>query len=143
MESLYHMDEQLELASSFMEKGISILETYNLTHMNESIAQICNYTTLLQELNQPDIAISALRKCARLIKSATSDVTLDYARVKETEDYIHLAIGELPLAQKCLKTAITIYENTWNDEGMIEDKYKEIVEAYAATGISFARKMLE
>lgn len=96
--SLYRMDEQLELASSFMEKGISILETYNLTHMNESIAQICNYATLLQELNRPDIAISALRKCARLIKSATSDATLDYARAKETEGYIHLAIGELPLA---------------------------------------------
>lgn len=129
MGSLYRMDGQLELASSFMEKGISILETYNLIHMNESIAQICNYATLLQELNQPDIAISALRKCARLIKSATSDATLDYARAKETEGYIHLAIGELPLAQKCLKTAITIYENTWNDEGMIEDKYKEIAEA--------------
>lgn len=143
MGSLYRMDGQLELASSFMEKGISILETYNLTRMNESIAQICNYATLLQELNKPDIAISALRKRARLIKSATSDATLDYARVKETEGYIHLAIGELPLAQKCLKTAITIYENTWNDEGMIEDKYKEISEAYAATGISFARKTLE
>lgn len=143
MGSFYRMNGEMKLAASYMEKGISILETYNLIHMNESIAQICNYATLLQELNRPDVAISALRKCARLIKASSSDTSLDYARVKETEGYTHLAIGELPLAQKCLKTAMTIYENTWNDEGMIEDKYREIAEAYAATGISFARKMLE
>ena len=45
-----------------MEMGISLLEQYQLLYTNDSIPQINNYAVLLIEIQEPDLALSALQK---------------------------------------------------------------------------------
>lgn len=53
---LYRMNGQAELAKEHMEKGIFLLEQYQLLYTNDSIPQINNYAALLTELQEPERA---------------------------------------------------------------------------------------
>ena len=76
---LYRMNGQAELAKEHMEKGIFLLEQYQLLYTNDSIPQINNYAALLTELQEPERAMAALQKLAQIIKEYNSDTCLDYA----------------------------------------------------------------
>ena len=58
--------------------GISLLEQYQLLYTNDSIPQINNYAVLLTEIQEPDLALSALQKLAQIIKEYNSNHCLDY-----------------------------------------------------------------
>ena len=140
---LYRMTGQAELAKEHMEKGLLLLEQYQLLPSNDSLPQINNYAALLTEMQEPDRAMSVLQKLARIIKDYNSDHCLDYAQVQESMGNICLITADVSRAKKHFKKAMKIYEDVWADEPeLIEQKYKEIQELYPQIGIALAQSLL-
>ena len=140
---LYRMNGQAELAKEHMEKGIFLLEQYQLLYTNDSIPQINNYAALLTELQEPERAMATLQKLAQIIKEYNSDTCLDYAQVQESMGNICLITANISQAKTHFKKAMKIYENVWADEPeLIEEKYQEIQELYPQVGIALARRIL-
>ena len=140
---LYRMNGQTELAKEHMQKGILLLEQYQLLYTNDSIPQINNYAALLTEMQEPERAMSALQRLAQIIKAHNSDHCLDYAQVQESMGNISLITANLSQAKSHFKKAMKIYEDVWADEpDLIEEKYQEIQELYPQVGIALARGIL-
>ena len=59
---LYRMNGHPDLAREHMEKSISLLDQFNLLHINDSIPQIANYAMFLTEQQEPERGISELQK---------------------------------------------------------------------------------
>lgn len=140
---LYRINGQTAFAKEHMEKGLLLLEQYQLLPSNDSLPQINNYAALLTEMQQPDRAISVLQKLARIIKDYNSDHCLDYAQVQESMGNICLITADVSRAKTHFKKAMKIYEDVWADEPeLIEQKYKEIQELYPQIGIALAKGIL-
>ena len=140
---LYRMNGQTELAKEHMQKGILLLEHYQLLYTNDSIPQINNYAALLTEMQEPEREMSALQRLAQIIKAHNSDHCLDYAQVQESMGNICLITANISQAKTHFKKAMKIYENVWADEPeLIEEKYQEIQELYPQVGIALARGVL-
>lgn len=140
---LYRMNGQTELAKEHMQKGILLLEQYQLLYTNDSIPQINNYAALLTEMQEPERAMSALQRLAQIIKAHNSDHCLDYAQVQESMGNISLITANLSQAKSHFKKAMKIYEDVWADEpDLIEEKYQEIQELYPQIGIALAKGIL-
>jgi len=65
---LYRMNGHPDLAREHMEKSISLLDQFNLLHINDSIPQIANYAMFLTEQQEPERGISELQKLSGIIK---------------------------------------------------------------------------
>lgn len=140
---LYRMNGQAELAKEHMEKGILLLEQYQMLYTNDSIPQINNYAALLTEMQEPERAMSALQKLAQIIKDYNSDHCMDYALVQESMGNICLITADISQAKTHFKKAMKIYEDVWADEPeLIEEKFQEIQELYPQVGIALARGIL-
>ena len=139
---LYRMNGHPDLAREHMEKSISLLDQFNLLHINDSIPQIANYAMFLTEQQEPERGISELQKLSGIIKEYHSDDCLDYAKVQETLGTIYLMTANLPQAKTHFKRAFKIYEKTWADEPeMIEAKYQEIQELYPQVGFFLGQQI--
>jgi len=122
---LYRINGHPDLAREHMEKSISLLDQFNLLHINDSIPQIANYAMFLTEQQEPERGISELQKLSGIIKEYHSDHCLDYAKVQATLGTIYLMTANLPQAKTHFKRAFKIYEKIWTDEPeMIEAKYQ-------------------
>ena len=139
---LYRMNGYPDLAREHMGKSISLLDQFNLLHINDSIPQIANYAMFLTEQQEPERGISELQKLSGIIKEYHSDDCLDYAKVQETLGTIYLMTANLPQAKTHFKRAFKIYEKIWADEPeMIEAKYQEIQELYPQIGFSIGKTL--
>lgn len=139
---LYRMNGHPDLAREHMEKSISLLDQFNLLHINDSIPQIANYAMFLTEQQEPERGISELQKLSGIIKEYHSDDCLDYAKVQETLGTIYLMTANLPQAKTHFKRAFKIYEKIWADEPeMIEAKYQEIQELYPQIGFFIGKNL--
>ena len=139
---LYRMNGHPDLAREHMEKSISLLDQFNLLHINDSIPQIANYAMFLTEQQEPERGISELQKLSGIIKEYHSDHCLDYAKVQETLGTIYLMTANLPQAKTHFKRAFKIYEKIWADEPeMIEAKYQEIQELYPQIGFCIGKNL--
>ena len=139
---LYRMNGYPDLAREHMEKGLFLLERYNLLYTNDSIPQITNYAMFLTEQQAPEKGISVLQKLSKVIKEYNSDCNLDYATVQETLGSIYLMTANLPQAKIHFKRAFKIYEKIWVDEPeMIEKKYQEIQELYPQVGFFLGQQI--
>ena len=139
---LYRMNGHPDLAREHMEKSISLLDQFNLLHINDSIPQIANYAMFLTEQQEPERGISELQKLSGIIKEYHSDHCLDYAKVQETLGTIYLMTANLPQAKTHFKRAFKIYEKIWTDEPeMIEAKYQEIQELYPQVGFFLGQQL--
>ena len=139
---LYRMNGYPALAREHMEKGLFLLEQYNLLYTNDSIPQITNYAMLLTEQQSPEKGISVLQKVSKIIKEYNSDCNLDYATVQETLGIIYLMTANLPQAKTHFKRAFKIYEKIWADEPeMIEKKCQEIQELYPQVGFFLGQQI--
>ena len=129
------MNAYPDLAREHMEKGLFLLEQYNLLYTHDGIPQVTNYAMFLVEQQAPEKGISVLKKLLKGIKEYNSDCCLDYATVQETLGTIYLMTANLPQAKPHFKRACKIYEKIWADEPeMIENKYLEIQELYPQVG---------
>ena len=88
-----------DLAKRHMKMGISLLQQYQLLYTNDSIPQINNYAVLLIEIQEPDLALSALQKLAQIIKEYNSNHCLDYAQVQESLGSICLITANISQAK--------------------------------------------
>ncbi len=141
--ALYREVGQINYAKQHMEAGITILEQYKLTSMNDSIAQICNYAILLTELREAERGLTALRKLAKIIKKYNTEFSSDYAAIQEAIANICLVQGNVSEATSHFKKAIQIYEIIWeNEPEWIEAKYQEIQQMYPQASIARAKQML-
>ncbi len=141
--ALYRETGQTTFAKKHMEKGITILEQYNLTYSNDSIAQICNYAILLMELGEAERGLTALRKLARIVKNYNLEFSSDYAVIQEAMANICLVQGNISEATRHFKKAIQIYKIVWeNEPELIEAKYQEIQLLYPQVGIVMAKLTL-
>jgi tetratricopeptide (TPR) repeat protein len=139
---LYRMNGHPDLAREHMEKSISLLDQFNLLHINDSIPQIANYAMFLTEQQEPERGISELQKLSGIIKECHSDDCLDYAKVQETLATIYLMTANLSHAKTHFKKAFKIYEKIWADEPeMIEAKYREIQELYPQIGFCIGKNL--
>ena len=139
---LYRMNGHPDLAREHMEKSISLLDQFNLLHINDSIPQIANYAMFLTEQQEPERGISELQKLSGIIKEYHSNDCLDYAKVQETLGTIYLMTANLPQAKTHFKRAFKIYEKIWADEPeMIEAKYQEIQELYPQIGFCIGKNL--
>ena len=139
---LYRMNGHPDLAREHMEKSISLLDQFNLLHINDSIPQIANYAMFLTEQQEPERGISELQKLSSIIKEYHSDDCLDYAKVQETLATIYLMTANLPQAKTHFKKAFKIYEKIWADEPeMIKAKYQEIQELYPQIGFCIGKNL--
>ena len=140
--SLYRINGYPDLAMEHMEKGLFLLEQYNLLYTNDSVPQITNYAMFLAEQQAPEKGISVLQKLSKGIKEYNSDCCLDYATVQETLGTIYLMTANLPQAKTHFKRAFKIYEKIWADEPeMIETKYQEIQELYPQVGFFLGQQI--
>ena len=110
---LYRMNGYPDLAREHMGKSISLLDQFNLLHINDSIPQIANYAMFLTEQQEPERRISELQKLSGIIKEYHSDECLDYAKVQETLGTIYLMTANLSHAKTHFKKAFKIYEKIW------------------------------
>ena len=139
---LYRMNGHPDLAREHMEKSISLLDQFNLLHINDSIPQIANYAMFLTEQQEPERGISELQKLSGIIKEYHSDECLDYAKVQETLATIYLMTANLSHAKTHFKKAFKIYEKIWADEPeMMEAKYQEIQELYPQIGFCIEKNL--
>ena len=139
---LYRMKGYPDLAREHMGKSISLLDQFNLLHINDSIPQIANYAMFLTEQQEPERRISELQKLSGIIKEYHSDKCLDYAKVQENLATIYLMTANLSQAKTHFKKAFKIYEKIWADEPeMIEAKYREIQELYPQIGFSIGKTL--
>ena len=139
---LYRMNDYPDLAREHMEKGLFLLEQYNLLYIHDSIPQITNYAMLLTEQHSPEKGISVLQKVSKILKEYNSDCNLDYATVQETLGTIYLMNADFSQAQTHFKRAFKVYEKIWADEpGMIEKKYREIQELYPQVGLFLGQQI--
>ena len=137
---LYRMNGYPDLAREHMEKGLFLLEQYNLLYTHDGIPQFTNYAMFLAEQQAPEKGISVLQKLSKGIKEYNSDCCLDYATVQESLATIYLMTANLPKAKTHFKRACKIYEKIWADEPeMIEAKYQEIQELYPQIGFSIGK----
>ena len=141
--ALYREIGQIEYAKQHMKKGITILEQYNLTYSNDSIAQICNYAILLMETGKAEQGLTALRNLARIVKNYNLEFSSDYAEIQEAIANICLVQGNISEATRHFKKAVQIYEVVWeNEPELIETKYQEIPQLYLQVGIAMAKSIL-
>ena len=137
---LYRMNGYPDLAREHMEKGLFLLEQYNLLYTHDGIPQFTNYAMFLAEQQAPEKGISVLQKLSKGIKEYNSDCCLDYATVQESLATIYLMTANLPKAKTHFKRACKIYEKIWADEPeMIKAKYQEIQELYPQIGFSIEK----
>ena len=127
----------------FLLKGDILYQHFPVLYTNDSIPQINNYAVLLIEIQEPDLALSALQKLAQIIKEYNSNHCLDYAQVQESLGSICLITANISQAKTHFKKALKIYEDIWADEPeLIEEKYKKIQELYPQAGIALAKSIL-
>ena len=139
---LYRMNGYPDLAREHMEKGLFLLEQYNLLYTHDGIPQFTNYAMFLAEQQAPEKGISVLQKLSKGIKEYNSDCCLDYATVQESLATIYLMTANLPKAKTHFKRACKIYEKIWADEPeMIKAKYQEIQELYPQIGFCIEKNL--
>ena len=139
---LYRINSYPDLAREHMEKGLFLLEQYNLLYTHDGIPQFTNYAMFLAEQQAPEKGISVLQKLSKGIKEYNSDCCLDYATVQESLATIYLMTANLPKDKTHFKRACKIYEKIWADEPeMIKAKYQEIQELYPQIGFSIEKTL--
>lgn len=128
--ALYHKTGRMDLAKTYMEQGVQLMEEYDLTGCHDSVTQICNYAALITDLGEPQRAYSALLKLARTVKELNSDQCLDYGLIQQVMGSVCVVKGEAAQAQLHHQRAMAIFEVVFEDEpALLEEKRREIGQA--------------
>ncbi len=125
--ALYHKTGRMDVAKSYMEQGVLLMEEYGLTGYHDSVTQICNYAALITDLGEPQRAYSALLKLARKVQELNSDQCLDYGLIQQVMGSVCVVKGDAAQAQFHHQRAMTIFEMVFEDEPiLLEQKRKEL-----------------
>jgi hypothetical protein len=119
MGALYHIAGNGNLAKVFMEKGIAVLEMYNLMDYHDSIRHLCNYAMVLTDLGEPRAAHSKLMNLAAKLKDKRSDWCVDYADVHQSMGDVCYVMGAMEQAWNHNRIAMRIYEDLLKGEPLL------------------------
>jgi hypothetical protein len=119
MGALYHFAGDKILAKVFMEKGIAVLEMYNLMGYHDSIRHLCNYAMVLTDLGEHRAAYSILEKLAAKVKNTHSDWCVDYADVHQSMGDVCYVMGAMEQAWNHNRIAMHIYEDVLTGEPLL------------------------
>ena len=137
---LYQADSQLNLAKQSMENAMQILAEVNCpTH--DLIIMSRNYARLLAETGEAKIAITALQKCAELVKATNSELTSDYADILFDIAVITLQLSGIQTAEPYFIKAFKIYREVLTPEDLCE-KAKLAAKYLGRAGITQTPKFL-
>ena len=132
--------KKFDLAKQHMEQGMMLLEQYGLIYNNDTVVQAVNYAALLGDMGQAEQGLSALEKCASVVKKYNSDQCLDYAAVQEAAGYLCLMTGQIKLAEQHFDVVRSIYHSFYAEEPeRLTAKEDEICQAFVQTGINIAK----
>ena len=116
---LYQANSQLALAKQSMESAMQILAEMNCpTH--DVIIMSRNYARLLAETGEAHRAITALQRCAELVKATNSELTSDYADILFDIAAITLQLSGIPTAEPYFIKAFKIYREVLFDDDLRE-----------------------
>ena len=93
------MNSYPDLAREHMEKSISLLDQFNLLHINDSIPQIANYATIyLMTANLPQ-AKTHFKRAFKIYEKIWADepemIKAKYQEIQELYPQIGFSIGKL------------------------------------------------
>ena len=131
---LYQADGQFEPAKSSMEKVMQIIAELN-EPSHDVVIMSRNYARLLAETGEARRAVTALQKCAELIKSVSSEQSSDYADVVFDIAAIHLQLGDVQDANSQFSRAFKVYRKVLLDDD-IREKAALAVKYFERAGIS-------
>ena len=131
---LYQADGQFEPAKSSMEKAMQIIAELN-EPSHDVVIMSRNYARLLAETGEARRAVTALQKCAELIKSVSSEQSSDYADVVFDIAAIHLQLGDVQDANSQFSRAFKVYRKVLLDDD-IREKAALAVKYFERAGIS-------
>lgn len=131
---LYQADGQFEPAKSSMEKAMQIIAELN-EPSHDVVIMSRNYARLLAETGEARRAVTALQKCAELIKSVSSEQSSDYADVVFDIAAIRLQLGDVQDANSQFSRAFKVYRKVllYDD---IREKAALAVKYFERAGIS-------
>ena len=116
---LYQADSKTNFAKQSMEKAMQILSEVNCpTH--DLIIMSRNYTRLLAETGEAKRAITALQRCAELVKATNSELTSDYADILFDIAAITLQLSGIPTAEPYFIKAFKIYREVLTPDDLRE-----------------------
>lgn len=137
---LYQANSQLDLAKQSMESAMQILAEVNCpTH--DVIIMSRNYARLLAETGEVKRAITALKKCADLVKATNSELTSDYADILFDIAAITLHLSGIPTAEPYFIKAFKIYREVLTPDDLRE-KAKLAAKYLGRAGITQMPKFL-
>ena len=138
---LYQANSQLGLAKQSMENAMQILAKVNCpTH--DIIIMSRNYARLLAETGEAHRAITALQRCAELVKATNSELTSDYADILFDIAAITLQLSGIPTAEPYFIKAFKIYRKVLTDDDLRE-KAELAAKYLGRAGITQMPKFLE
>ena len=118
---------QRTLARYHMEQGAALLDAYGLSGTHDSVAQICNYATLLAEQGEPQRAYDGLVKLARQVREGNSDQCQDYGWIQQLMGDICTVKGDTARAVTHYDNAAAIFSLVYAEEpARLEAKRQEI-----------------
>ena len=79
-----------------------------------------NYARLLAETGEAHRAITALQKCAELVKATNSELTTDYADILFDIATITLQLSGIPTAEPYFIKAVKMYREVLSDDDLQE-----------------------
>lgn len=105
----YHLNGNTELAEQSMETAITFMREYSMPY-NDKVIMLHNYANLVSDLGEPIKAIREMKKCAEEIKSAHTDMCVDYADLYLDIGIIYLQMQNTASAFSSLKEAFRVYK---------------------------------
>lgn len=105
---LYQYSKQTALAKKHMEQGMILLQNSGVIS-NDMIIMARNYARLLAQTGEPRKAVTAMEKCAALVRSANTVMCTDYADMIMDIAVILLKIANIQIAEPYFAEAFRVY----------------------------------
>ncbi|MBP1569192.1 MAG: tetratricopeptide repeat protein, partial [Oscillospiraceae bacterium] len=121
-------------AKEYMERGIQIIEKYNLTTY-DTVTQLANYSALLVDTGDFDSGVKMYEKVLKIMKKSGGDNTLGCAEILRSLGFIYYLKSDFKNGLKYYKKSLKIYEDIFKDEPEKIEEYKnEIQNDYVNVG---------
>ncbi|MBQ8595581.1 MAG: tetratricopeptide repeat protein [Oscillospiraceae bacterium] len=132
--SLYRISYNYSKAKEYMERGIQIIEKYNLTTY-DTVTQLANYSALLVDTGDFDSGVKMYEKVLKIMKKSGGDNTLGCAEILRSLGFIYYLKSDFKNGLKYYKKSLKIYEDIFKDEPEKIEEYKnEIQNDYVNVG---------
>ena len=132
--SLYRISYNYSKAKEYMERGIQIIEKYNLATY-DTVTQLANYSALLVDIGDFDSGVKMYEKVLKIMKKSGTDNTLGCAEILRSLGFIYYLKSDFKNGLKYYKKSLKIYEDIFKDEPEKIEEYKnEIQNDYVNVG---------